>query len=453
MGASITAPLTPKAIFHSILLHPYSYNLTAATATPKRSTLAAITSASAETTSYRPAHQPRLHLLHVPKRSASRPAESSSQVLESLIYRVEADDSHKTINPHSAHSHLHGSALPSRCMTACNQNYINISENRQDGLEHREETPWYWRLVALTASWMIVAGYLLLPGLYAIDAQLNFSPAVLSVFVVALLTAGYSFTALLCFACRDASFQAYSVFLYGHTPKHPHSQNTNTIHRPTLASSALGLITIIYNLFATRAYHWDNASIAGSVLSGTATFLYGSVFLFRTHRISKSKRPPPPRATWSEPNYYTNYNANMYPTATRSPSRTPETTSYAHAHTYTEDEGVTHQMRILLRQRDPTPSPNAKSTFQIALPMDEAQERRDRSQELVGTPGPAYTNASRDRVDSSSRPDSLGEQQAWERWQERGRTAARPSSTGGRSSHSRNLSREERRTEIELGGL
>jgi hypothetical protein len=57
--------------------------------------------------------------------------------------------------------------------------------------------------------------YLILPGLYAKDAsQLKLSQAVLSVFVVALLTAGYSFTALLCFACRNETFQAEGVFLY-----------------------------------------------------------------------------------------------------------------------------------------------------------------------------------------------------------------------------------------------
>jgi hypothetical protein len=56
--------------------------------------------------------------------------------------------------------------------------------------------------------------YLILPGLYAKDPQLKFSQAVLSVFVVALLTAGYSFTALLCFACRNEMFQAEAVFLY-----------------------------------------------------------------------------------------------------------------------------------------------------------------------------------------------------------------------------------------------
>ena len=53
-----------------------------------------------------------------------------------------------------------------------------------------------------------------MPGLYAKKAELKISQAVLNVFVVALLTAGYSFTALLCFACRNEIFQAEYIFLY-----------------------------------------------------------------------------------------------------------------------------------------------------------------------------------------------------------------------------------------------
>jgi hypothetical protein len=115
-------------------------------------------------------------------------------------------------------------------MRSPSKRYINL---HPDG---RQNTPWYWRFIALAASWMILGGYvaqslpktlerssqtnralfryLILPGLYAKDPQLKFSTAVLSVFVVALLTAGYSFTALLCFACRSERFQAESIFLY-----------------------------------------------------------------------------------------------------------------------------------------------------------------------------------------------------------------------------------------------
>ena len=62
-------------------------------------------------------------------------------------------------------------------------------------------------------SMLTPRSYLILPGLYRETYELKFSRAVLSVFVVALLTAGYSFTALLCFACRNERFQADGVFL------------------------------------------------------------------------------------------------------------------------------------------------------------------------------------------------------------------------------------------------
>lgn len=121
-------------------------------------------------------------------------------------------------------------------MRSGSKRYINLH-----GHHHNHEvTPWYWRLIALLASWMILGGfvphkfssnfgeglktdrlysrYLILPGLYAKEPELKFSQAVLSVFVVALLTAGYSFTALLCFACRNEMFQAEAIFLYASIP-------------------------------------------------------------------------------------------------------------------------------------------------------------------------------------------------------------------------------------------
>jgi hypothetical protein len=35
------------------------------------------------------------------------------------------------------------------------KSYINIADERHD---RRERTPWYWRLIALIASWMILGG-------------------------------------------------------------------------------------------------------------------------------------------------------------------------------------------------------------------------------------------------------------------------------------------------------
>lgn len=143
---------------------------------------------------------------------------------------------------------------------------------------------------------------------------------------------------------------------------------------------------------------------------------------------------------YNEPQYYNNFVQNMYPAA-RSPSVPREVP-------LSDEDRINQQMALLLMKSDQGTSPDASSTtFRIDLPEDrEERERMANSQELVGTP-----HADWNRAPSQSRPDSLGETQAWERWQDRGRTAHRPGSVGARSNHSRAVSREERRREIEQG--
>ncbi|KAF2736326.1 hypothetical protein EJ04DRAFT_490099 [Polyplosphaeria fusca] len=296
--------------------------------------------------------------------------------------------------------------------------YINLHGLQND----REGTPWYWRLIALAASWMILGGYLILPGLYSKANDLKFSQAVLSVFVVALLTAGYSFTALLCFACRNEMFQAEAIFL------------------PALTSSFLGLLTIAYNFLSSRGYQWNTAAITGTVISTASSVLYAILLLWTHRRIVKIKETSNSRAQklWSEQSFYNNFIQNMYP-STRSPNQPTDLP-------ISEDERINQQMALLLMKADSGPSPDAQSaTFRIDLPDDrEERERMANSQELLGTPPTAR------RSQGNSRTNSLREEEAWERWH-RGRTEVRPASIGASSNHSRAKSREERRREIEQG--
>lgn len=287
----------------------------------------------------------------------------------------------------------------------------------------------------MIASWMILIGYLILPGLYANEPKLKISQPVLTVFVVALLTAGYSFTALLCFACRNEFFQAEAIF------------------RPALVSSALGLLAIAYNFLASQkeVYKWGTASISGTVIATASTFLYGALLLWTHRRIVKLRETQPSRSAnlWSEQSFYNNFLQNMYPTAVRSNSQPPEIP-------LTEDDRIKQQMALLLMKSE---SPDTSSTtFHINMPDDEEERRRlANSSELRGTPPSAHPdwNRNRNRDRANSRPDSLSEQQAWdidyERAGDRGRTQNRPSSVGAQSNHSRNVSREERRREIEMG--
>jgi hypothetical protein len=121
----------------------------------------------------------------------------------------------------------------------------------------------------------------------------------------------------------------------------------------------------------------------------------------------------------------------------------------------TEDDRINQQMAMLLMKSDAGPSPDAASaTFRIDLPEDrEEQHRMANSSELLGTPPTQAAQRNWSRSRANSRPDttdSLSEDQAWLRW-DRGRSQNRPSSVGARSNHSRGLSREERRREIEMG--
>ncbi|KAF2277224.1 uncharacterized protein EI97DRAFT_313936 [Westerdykella ornata] len=406
--------------------------------------------------------------------------------------------------------------------SSSNKSYINLHGPQQDDRSSSSSwTPWYWRFIALAASWMVLGGYLMLPGLYAKDPELKISRAVLSAFVVALLTAGYSFTAMLCFACRNEVFQAEAIFL------------------PALQSSALGLLTIAYNFLTSRAYIWNTPAITGTVVSTASTLLYGALLLWTHRRIIKLNEAAAARTAntlWSEPSWYDNYNANMYPSMTMgasSASQTsysppfmegyagaaagtystayvpeattapfpsaaphaplphlqiqhqPPTHSHSHSRSHSrhlsEDERINQQMALLLaKQSDAGPSPDATSaTFRIDLPGrgDDDEGEEEEEKELVGSPVPARTSArtslqaeasaatgrarSRSGGGGSRVRQSLSEEEAWRRW-DRGRTreASRASSSrnstaaaGHGHSRSRAVSREERRREIELGGV
>jgi hypothetical protein len=221
--------------------------------------------------------------------------------------------------------------------------------------------------------------------------------------------------------------------------------STDPFDRPALASSVLGLVSIAYNFLASRSYEWCKAAITGTVVSAAATLLYSVLLLWKHHHISKQSAAQQSRSNlWSEQSYYQNYIPNMYPTATRTPSqdRAP----------ILEDDRVSQNMALLLRTSESRPSPDANATFQINMPVeDEESELPAHGQERIGTPQPAHADWNRNRGRANSRPDSLSEQQAWQQWQDRGRPTNRPPSISGRSSHSRGISREERRREIELG--
>jgi hypothetical protein len=160
-------------------------------------------------------------------------------------------------------------------------------------------------------------------------------------------------------------------------------------------------------------------------------------------QLSASSSGTHPKSLYSEPSYYSNFLKNMYPSA-----MTRSSTADASDPALSEDDRINQQMARLLKKHDAGPSPDAASaTFRIDLPEDrEEQTRQANSQELLGSPPLAHAEYNRHQR------RTLSEDEAWERW-DRGRTVQRPISDSGsiHSSYSRNISREARRREIELG--
>ncbi|KAK3044252.1 hypothetical protein LTS18_001781, partial [Coniosporium uncinatum] len=253
-------------------------------------------------------------------------------------------------------------------------------KNLDDLYTERDAVSWYWRVIALAASWMILAGYLVLPSTFDIEPKLRFSKGVLSIIIVALLTGGYSLTALLWFAVRTPLFHAESIFL------------------PALGSCTFGLLATLYCFATSSRYEWSTPAGITIALSVASSLGYGALLFFTQRKINQIRSVNTAAVTsarhisthtvndsvgggtWQEPNYYTNYIANMHPTArTPSPSFSSHNSvydqhpapgpGYPNIYTLDEDELVNQQMAMLLRKADTAPSPDAsQATFRIDLP-------------------------------------------------------------------------------------
>ncbi|KAL1637937.1 hypothetical protein SLS56_000494 [Neofusicoccum ribis] len=310
---------------------------------------------------------------------------------------------------------------------------------------------WYWRLIALLASWMILGGYLIIPPLFheKPEEELRCEPRIITIFVVALLVAGYSFTALLCFAVKSMIFQSEAIFL------------------PALASSALGLLTVLYNWLVYEHFKWNRASIIAIALSSGMTLIYGIFLVHTNRRVARLRVQLSSRShnMWQHNStYYENWIANMFPSVKHvSPYYAPPPDQYNMPPT--DDDLVNQQMAMLLMNKDPGPSPDAsQSTFRIQLPIGEDSDgenspnaRRNRAAAAVA--------AARGQLHPTGRvpmspPQALHEYYAASRTRSgsygqgqpsdarRGRTDSRSGGGGERAK-----SREERRAEIEMGNV
>ncbi|KAI7542406.1 hypothetical protein KC331_g7998 [Hortaea werneckii] len=328
------------------------------------------------------------------------------------------------------------------------QSYRNL-----DGVNaEKNAVGWYWRAVAIGSSIIILGGYLILPVTFHHDDGLRVSKSALGIFAVALLTAGFSFTVLLCFAVRNPVFQAESVFL------------------PCLISCAIGLLTIFYDFLISSKFYWNTPALLSTVAASITTIAYSALLIFSHRRIGVSRRVQrapsmpsismPARASsmsssggaWQDPTYQENYVRNMHPTSLH----TPQPMGYD-PNSITEEEMQRQQMLMLLLQKEQPATPDpSQSTFRIDWQGREEDDAPPNGYYAPQTPLPQ----------TAYQPHSQGVSMQWtgelRPWDGVWRGGAPPSTAAavrGRTSSpaeqwDRATSwerREERRREIEMG--
>ncbi|KAI9726349.1 MAG: hypothetical protein M1828_001623 [Chrysothrix sp. TS-e1954] len=318
----------------------------------------------------------------------------------------------------------------------------------------------------------------------------------LTVLTIGALTAGFSLSALVAFACDSRLFRSEAVYI------------------PCLSSCSLGIVIVLVSFAISGRYEWDIGSILGTSVGVASTLIFGGLLLHIQYSLSKYRarsldqdRQPLTKArsivedrgesAWSdaprsrspateEPTSYTWNNAvgpvypqntlqngsayansdvtctgnvngplpagSLYADYDRSPEAQLAPTETAQPE---EEETRQQMMKLLLQQTSEQwkSNPN-RSTFKIELPehMRQALQRDgvDSGEQLLSasSPAPSSSTAGRSRDQT---PVSAGSLYDWRDGKQR---------TGRRRNFvpmppipmsDRSKSREDRRKEIELG--
>lgn len=223
----------------------------------------------------------------------------------------------------------------------------------------------------------------MLPTTYINADTLRVNQTAVGIFGIAILTAGFSFSALLTFTIRNPLFQA------------------EAIHQPCGIACAVGLLTVFYNFIVSSSYTWKTPTLLLAIAAGISTIVYAGLFLLSHRRISQIRSQPaqpgstlpltsasPGRTSFASPatpyepslapsndrrpsnyqppGFYDNYIRNMYPTSTNTNAAPAPSTSELELgydpHSISEEEMQRQQMLMLLLANDNPSAPQQQSS-------------------------------------------------------------------------------------------
>ena len=321
----------------------------------------------------------------------------------------------------------------------------------------------------------------MIPATYVDVNTLRVNQTAVGIFGIAILTGGFSFSALLTFTIRNPLFQA------------------EAIHQPCALASGVGLLTVFYNFIISSSYKWKTSTLLLAIAAGVSTIVYTGLLLLSLRRVSHVRsRPPqtasstvpltmgsPGRTSFASPattyepstiapsertssyqpsGYYENYIRNMYPTSTRAPEPNPADLGYDPTSISEEEMQRQQMLMLLLANESPAQQQQQQSTFHIDW-QGEADDSPAHGYYAPGVTTNSSTGSGTGTGGSWPSPAPPPEQSTARRWT-RGalrpwdgvwRGVARREEQQQQQQQPQNqqqpnpMGREERRREIELG--
>jgi hypothetical protein len=132
--------------------------------------------------------------------------------------------------------------------------------------------------------------YLVIAPTFDDEATLRVGKTALSIFGIVLFALGYICTFVLYFLCRSWAFQADAIFLYESSPLPVCIGSMLTFYcRPSLTSSSLGLLTILYTFLVNSHTTWNTVPILSLVVATVSTLFYSLLLLFTHHKIAHAR--------------------------------------------------------------------------------------------------------------------------------------------------------------------
>jgi hypothetical protein len=291
---------------------------------------------------------------------------------------------------------------------------------------------------------MILGGYLILPTTFDNDSKLRFNKGVLAIIIVALLTGGYSLTALVWFACPSTLFRLDHIFI------------------PVFSVSIFAFCASCYALAASPRYVFSHPAAPTTLaLTLASALLYGIFALMNNRNVRRMRSPVEPvqnthyttpvAGTWQAAPYYQSYNvppnastqspSSAYEPYARNPNSFDGNSMAKVTQQPSEEELVNQQMAKLLTRQDLSVNNNSsRSTFHLDWPQGEEPEV-----ELEGSIG---RKKHRTTVDGSQLlvPSAAG--------RKRSKSASSPSRhTSSPAGHGQSGQRDHHRRDIEMNSF